>query len=127
MAVSTSPAGQAQERRRQVRGLPARPLRADAERNREAILGAARQVFAEQGLEAPLEVIALRAGVGIATLYRRFPRRDQLVAAAFIDKVGQYAQAAEQGLAVSDPWAGFTAFVERICDLQAADRGLREC
>src|SRR5260370_3741603 len=55
-------------------GIPRR-LRADAERNRAAILAAARDVFAEQGLEAPLEEIAARAGVGIATLYRRFPDR----------------------------------------------------
>jgi AcrR family transcriptional regulator len=103
-----------------------RRLRVDAERNRAALLGAARDVFAEQGLEAPLEEIALRAGVGIATLYRRFPTRGQLVAAALVDKVAQYAEAAEQALAVPDPWAGFTSFVHRICELQAGDRGLSE-
>jgi AcrR family transcriptional regulator len=58
----------------------------------------------KQGLEAPLEEIALRAGVGIGTLYRRFPTRTQLVAAALFDKVAQYAEAAEQALAISDPW-----------------------
>jgi AcrR family transcriptional regulator len=98
----------------------------DAERNRAAILAAAREVFAEQGLEAPLEEIALRAGVGIATLYRRFPTRAQLVAAALVDKVTQYAAAAEQALAVPDPWAAFTSFVERICEMQADDRGLSD-
>ena len=98
----------------------------DAERNRAAILAAAREVFAEQGLEAPLEEIAVRAGVGIATLYRRFPTRAQLVAAALVNKVTQYAGAAEQALAVPDPWAGFTSFVERICEMQADDRGLSD-
>jgi AcrR family transcriptional regulator len=98
----------------------------DAERNRAALLCAARDVFAEQGLEAPLEEIALRAGVGIATLYRRFPTRGQLVAAALVGKVTQYADAAEQALAVPDPWAGFASFVERICELQAGDRGLSD-
>jgi AcrR family transcriptional regulator len=103
-----------------------RRLRVDAERNRVALLAAAREVFAEQGLEAPLEEIALRAGVGIATLYRRFPTRGQLVAAALVHKIGQYAEAAEQALAVPDPWAGFTSFIERICELQAGDRGLSD-
>src|ERR1700745_1045624 len=104
----------------------ARRLRADAERNRVALLDAAREVFAEQGLEAPLEEIALRAGVGIATLYRRFPTRGQRVAAALVDKIAQYAEAAEQALAIPDPWAGFASFVERICELQADDRGLSD-
>ena len=106
-------------------GAPRR-LRVDAERNRVALLAAAREVFAEQGLEAPLEEIALRAGVGIATLYRRFPTRGQLVAAALVDKIAQYAEAAEQALAIPDPWAGFASFVERICELQADDRGLSD-
>ena len=106
-------------------GAPRR-LRVDAERNRVALLDAAREVFAEQGLEAPLEEIALRAGVGIATLYRRFPTRGQLVAAALVDKIAQYAEAAEQALAIPDPWAGFASFVERICELQADDRGLSD-
>ena len=102
----------------------ARGLRADAARNRAAILAVARDVFAEQGLEAPLEVIAARAGVGIATLYRRFPTREKLVAAALAEKIAQYAEAAEQALKVPDPWAGFAGFVQRICELQACDRGL---
>ncbi|HEX9031835.1 MAG TPA: helix-turn-helix domain-containing protein [Streptosporangiaceae bacterium] len=107
-------------------GSASRPLRADAERNRCAILDAAREVFAEQGLEAPLEEIALRAGVGIATLYRRFPAREQLVAAALVDKVAQYADAAREALAADDPWTGFAGYVHRICELQADDRGLAD-
>jgi len=103
-----------------------RRLRVDAERNRAALLNAAQKVFAEQGLEAPLEEIAVRAGVGIATLYRRFPTRGQLVAAALVDKITQYAGLAEQALAAPDPWVGFTGFVERICELQAGDRGLSD-
>ncbi len=108
-------------------GLPeGRRLRADAERNRDAIVAAARLVFAEHGLEAPLEEIAQRAGVGIATLYRRFPAREQLVAAALIEKVTLYAEAAAEAGAASDPWAGFAAYVQRICELQAGDRGLSD-
>jgi AcrR family transcriptional regulator len=103
-----------------------RRLRADAARNRAAIVAVARDVFAEHGLEAPLELIAARAGVGIATLYRRFPTREKLVAAALVEKVAEYAEAARQALAVPDPWDGFAGFVERICELQAGDRGLSD-
>jgi AcrR family transcriptional regulator len=122
-----------------VRGLPApqdrpgaadakasRRLRADAARNQAAIVAVAKDVFAEQGLEAPLETIAARAGVGIATLYRRFPSREKLVAAALTEKVAEYAAAAEQALAAADPWDGFAGFVHRICELQAGDRGLSD-
>ena len=104
----------------------ARRLRADAARNREAVICAAREVFAEAGLDAPLDEIARRAGVGIGTLYRRFPCREQLVSAALIDKITAYADAAEQALAEPDPWAGFTGFVRRICAMQAGDRGLAD-
>jgi AcrR family transcriptional regulator len=103
-----------------------KPLRADAARNRDAIVAVARDVFAEQGLEAPLEAIAARAGVGIATLYRRFPTREKLVGAALVDKVTEYVDAARRALAVPDPWAGFAGCVEQICELQAGDRGLSD-
>jgi AcrR family transcriptional regulator len=126
MDASTSPAAPTSPDAAVGAGGGPRRLRVDAERNRVALLDAAREVFAEQGLEAPLEEIALRAGVGIATLYRRFPTRGQLVAAALVDKVAQYAEAAEQALAIGDPWAGFASFVERICELQADDRGLSD-
>ena len=109
-----------------ARRQPPRRLRADAARNRDAIVAVARDVFAEQGLAAPLETIAARAGVGIATLYRRFPTREKLVAAALTEKVAEYAEAAEQALAVADPWVGFAGFVQRICELQAGDRGLSD-
>jgi AcrR family transcriptional regulator len=104
----------------------ARRLRADAVRNREAVVSAAQEVFAETGLDAPLEEIARRAGVGIGTLYRRFPSREQLISAALIDKITAYADVAEQALAEPDPWAGFTGFVRRICAMQADDRGLAD-
>jgi AcrR family transcriptional regulator len=101
-------------------------LRADATRNRDAILAAAKEIFAERGIEASLEEIAARARVGIATLYRRFPSRQHLVAEALIDKVAKYADAAEAALAIADPWAGFCGYVRTICDLQAGDRGLAD-
>jgi AcrR family transcriptional regulator len=105
---------------------PARPLRRDAQRNRDAILAAARQVFCDHGLEAPLEEIARRAGVGIATLYRRFPSRVELLDAVLADTVQAHVDAAEQALATDDAWDGLTSYLEATCRLQAADRGLGE-
>jgi AcrR family transcriptional regulator len=103
-----------------------KPLRIDAERNRGRIVAAAQAAFAERGLEVPLEDVAGRAGVGIATLYRRFPTRDDLIAACFERRVADYAHAAEEALETPDAWAGFCAYVERVCGMQAADRGLKD-
>jgi AcrR family transcriptional regulator len=105
---------------------PARPLRRDAQRNRDAIVAAARQVFCDHGLEAPLEAIARRAGVGIGTLYRRFPSRVELLDAVLADTVQAHVDAAEQALAIDDPWDGFSYYLEQTCRLQAADRGLND-
>jgi AcrR family transcriptional regulator len=105
---------------------PTRQLRRDAQRNRDAILAAARQVFPEQGLEAPLEEVARRAGVGIATLYRRFPTRTELLDAALVPAIQEHVDAAEQALAMDDPWEGFALYLERSCRLQAGDRGLND-
>ena len=99
------------------------PLRVDAERNRQRVVAAARQAFAELGIEVPMEEIARRAGVGVGTLYRRYPTRGDLIAAAFEDKMHEYADAAQQALADADPWHGFCGYVERICAMQAGDRG----
>jgi AcrR family transcriptional regulator len=99
------------------------PLRADAARNRERIVAAARQVFAERGLDAPIEDVARRAGVGVATLYRRFPTRADLIAAAFEAKMAADADAVAAALADPDPWHGFRGYLERVCAMQAADRG----
>jgi AcrR family transcriptional regulator len=106
---------------------PSRPdgagLRVDAERNRQRVVAAAREAFAEVGLEVPAEEIAHRAGVGVGTLYRRYPTRPELVAAAFETKMTAYAEAAKQALEDPDPWHGFCDFLERICAMQAGDRG----
>jgi AcrR family transcriptional regulator len=98
-------------------------LRVDAERNRQRIVAAAREAFAEHGLDLSMEDIARRAGVGVGTLYRRYPTRADLVAAAFEHKMAAYADAAGQALADPDPWRGFCGYVERICAMQAGDRG----
>ena len=101
-------------------------LRRDALRNRDAILTAARQVFCDQGLEAPLEEIARQAGVGIATLYRRFPSRVELLDTALADAVQAHIDLAERALAMDDPWEGFCYYLEATLRLQATDRGLND-
>jgi AcrR family transcriptional regulator len=101
-------------------------LRADAERNRERVLTAARELFAEQGLEASTNEIARRAGVGVATLFRRFPTRDDLVGAVFADRMAAYTSATEEALADPDPWRGFCGYIERVCRMQADDRGFAD-
>jgi len=98
-------------------------LRADAARNRERILVSARAVFCAEGMSAPLERVAQHAGVGIATLYRRFPTREDLIVAAFKDTIQTFTDAVEAGLADPDPWQGFRRCLEVICRLQAADPG----
>lgn len=107
-------------------GRNARPLRVDAERNRGRILEAAQAAFAEHGLDVPLDGVAEQAGVGIATLYRRFPTREDLIAACFERRVAEYARLAEEALEAPDAWSGFCVYVERICAMQAADRGLKD-
>jgi AcrR family transcriptional regulator len=101
-------------------------LRADAERNRVALLAAAREVFSEHGLDASLDEIARRAGVGNATLYRRFPTRQDLIAAVFADRKATQVEMAERALRQADPWAGFIQYVTALCELQATNRGLAE-
>lgn len=106
--------------------MPAKTLRADARRNREKILAAAAEVFTERGLDAPLEEIARRAQVSIGTLYNRFTSREELVDAVFSERLTAYVEAGEQALADDDPWRAFAGFLARICELQAADRGLND-
>jgi len=101
-------------------------LRSDARRNRDRILAAARDVFAEHGLDAPMNEIARQAGVGIATVFRRFPTRDDLVAAVFVDRMCAYAAAIDVALEDPDPWHGFCEYVRTICAMQVGDRGFTD-
>ncbi|WP_405484449.1 TetR/AcrR family transcriptional regulator [Nocardia sp. NBC_00511] len=103
-----------------------KPLRLDARRNRDALVIAAREVFTERGLDAPLKEIAARAGVAIGTLYNRFPDRDDLIAAAVEDRIEAGGRIAEDALALDDPWESFVYLVEKVCELQASDRLLNE-
>jgi AcrR family transcriptional regulator len=104
----------------------ARPLRRDAQRNRQRILDAAGETFAEVGLGVSLDEIARRAGVGVGTVYRRFPTKDDLIEALFEERIGQVAAAAEAALEEDDGWEALIGFMERALALQRADRGLRQ-
>jgi AcrR family transcriptional regulator len=103
--------------------VPPPCLRADAERNRQRLIAAAREVFAERGLDAPMEEVARQAGVGVATLYRRFPTREALIAGAFEASMAAYADSVAEALADPDPWAGLCGHLERVCAMQAEGRG----
>lgn len=105
---------------------PTRPLRSDALRNRDRLLSAARELFAEQGIDVAMSDIAKHAGVSNGTLYNRFPTRQDLIEAVFLDRLETMAELAEQALADPDPWHGLTAYLTAICELQAADRGFNE-
>lgn len=102
------------------------PLRRDARENRDRILVAARGVFAELGIEASVEEIASRAGVGIGTLYRRFPTKDALVDTIFEENIEKMVAAAERSLAETEPWEALLTYLAYVVSLQADDRGLSE-
>lgn len=97
--------------------------RRDARRNRELLLEAAHEVFTEQGLDAPLDVIARRAGVGNATLYRHFPARADLVDAVFRDSLTGTMEAGELARNAPDAWAGLAGYLDVVFAALAADRG----
>jgi AcrR family transcriptional regulator len=107
-------------------GQAAQPLRRDAERNRERIIDAARRAFAADGIEVPMAALSRAAGVGVATLFRRFPTREDLINAVFADTMDAYVDAVTAALADPDPWHGFTGYVQAVCAMQAADRGFAE-
>lgn len=104
----------------------AAPRRRDARRNRELLTEAAREVFREQGLEAPLDVIARRAGVGNATLYRHFPTRVALVDAVFHEPLADTMTAGEEARRAADAWAGLTAYLDAVFTVLASDRGTND-
>jgi AcrR family transcriptional regulator len=103
-----------------------KPLRKDAARNRERILHAASELFAERGLSATLNDIAHYAGVGVGTVYRHFPDREQLIDGLFEQRIDEVAALLREAVEDPDPWHGLTTFLERNLALQARDRGLRE-
>ena len=103
-----------------------RPLRRDAALNREKILRAAREVFGQHGLRVTLDDVARHAGVGVGTVYRRFPDKETLVRALFEQDLGIRQASAERALAHPDPWEGFVDFLMEMGADLAENRGLQE-
>ncbi|MEU6379355.1 TetR/AcrR family transcriptional regulator [Streptomyces sp. NPDC046909] len=101
-------------------------LRVDAERNRDRILAAARRLYAAEGLGVSMASVAREAGVGKATLSRRFANPEELINAVFADRMDAYAEAVAVALDDPDPWHGFTGYIEAVCFMQAADRGFAD-
>jgi AcrR family transcriptional regulator len=103
-----------------------RALRADARRNREAVIAAAKKLFAEEGLDAQMPDVAKHANVGVGTVYRHFPTKDDLIAALVAERFERLAQKASEGLLAEDAWEGMADFIRFSAQLQADDRGLCE-
>ncbi|MBB5122091.1 TetR family transcriptional regulator [Streptomyces eurocidicus] len=101
-------------------------MRRDARRNRELLVSAARQLFAEQGVDAPLDDIARRAGVGNATLYRHFPTRGALIEAVFGEGLTGTLRRGEDARHAADAWEGLVHYLEYIFAGLAADRGAND-
>jgi len=101
-------------------------MRKDAVRSQQRILAAARELFAQRGLAASLNDIAHHAGVGVGTVYRHFPDRDQLIETLFEERIDQVEAVLRSALEDRDPWHGLTGFLERSLELQAANRGLQQ-
>jgi len=102
---------------------PVSPKRADARRNRERVLAAAREAFARGGESTALEEIARRAGVGIGTLYRHFPNRQALLEALYVNEVEEVCRSAER-LDDADPWQALNDWFERLIGYLATKRAL---
>jgi AcrR family transcriptional regulator len=101
-------------------------LRADARRNRESLVTAARAVFAERGLSAPLDEVARRADVSIGTLYNRFGTRADLADAAYAELVVSMTRSAERSAQTTDPWQGLVEHLTLVAEIQARDRGFED-
>ncbi len=103
-----------------------RPLRADARRNRERILVAAREVCAQQGAHVQIDDVARIAGVGVGTVYRHFPTKDALIEALVAEKFRITIDNIRAALEIEDPWEAFAAGLRSNAEVMAADAGLRD-
>ena len=103
-----------------------KPQRADARRNRERILEAARVVFAQQGAEAQMDDVARAAGVGVGTVYRHFPHKDALMGELVASKFRTFAVNAEVALTVADPWEAFAGLLRQNAETCARDMGIQQ-
>src|SRR4051812_1236031 len=104
----------------------ARPMRRDAAANRERLLAAAGELFAERGLNVTLNDIAHHAGVGVGTAYRRFANKEEVIDALFEQRLRDLAAVAEDALQDPDAWHALVSFLERSLDMQFGDRGLNQ-
>lgn len=105
---------------------PPRRLRADAARNQQRIIAAARELFADHGLEITLDDVAERAGVGVGTVYRRFANKKELITEVFEQSISEFAEAADAAYRHADPWFGLVEFFEYACRHMAKNRGFSE-
>src|SRR6476659_3211247 len=103
-----------------------RPMRADARRNRESVIGAARRCMARDGLDAGMEEIARRAGVGVGTVYRHFPTKEALIEGLAQARFERLAELGREALEVEDPWQAFCDFMRASARIQTDDRALSE-
>jgi AcrR family transcriptional regulator len=103
-----------------------RALRADARRNHEAVIAAARRLFADQGLDAQMPDVAKAAKVGVGTVYRHFPTKEDLIAALVAQRFERLAEKVREGLEADDAWEGVCEFIRFSARIQADDRGLCE-
>jgi AcrR family transcriptional regulator len=116
--TETKPAGQSD--------VVERVLRADARRNRAAVIDAAKKLFADEGLDAQIPDVAKAARVGVGTVYRHFPTKEDLIAALAAERFERLAERARESIAADDPWEGLCDFLRFSAQLQADDRGLCE-
>ncbi|WP_409495646.1 TetR/AcrR family transcriptional regulator [Amycolatopsis sp. cmx-11-12] len=95
---------------------PRRGRQAEAARNSHKLLEAAREVFISRGFDAPVSAVAERAGIGMGSLYRRYRTKDELLQRLCVDSLARVAEAAQEGLAIDDPWQGLTRYIERCVE-----------
>jgi AcrR family transcriptional regulator len=103
-----------------------RALRADARRNRDAIIAAAKKLFADEGLDAQMPDVAKAAKVGVGTVYRHFPTKEDLIPPLAGERFERLAEKAREGIEAEDPWEGLCDFLRFSAQIQADDRGLCE-
>jgi AcrR family transcriptional regulator len=101
-------------------------LRSDARRNRERLVASARELFATKGVEVAVEEITHHAGLGMGTLYRHFPTKDDLIDAVLEDAFAEIVRLARSAAAEEDAWAGLSGFLEQTLALHAENRGLKD-
>lgn len=101
-------------------------LRSDARRNRERLVASARELFANVGVEVSVEEITHHAGLGMGTLYRHFPTKEDLIDAVLEEAFAEIGALAEVAAAAEDAWAGFAGFLEGALELHAKNRGIKD-